>query len=108
MPSLFNFSLLATLIELAGGLVIVGYVLYALALLFRSRSIEQARLVVADGALAGLSFKVAATLLKTMELHTWEQLFLFSITLAIRTLLKMLFTWEKARLESGKDLLPRN
>ena len=61
-----------------------------------------ARVLVAEGAVFGLSFKLAGTLLKTLELHNWEQILLFDTVLVLRTALKRLFTWEKQRLQARR------
>ncbi len=97
--NLFNYTLWASLIEFAGGLLIVGYILVALFSVLRSGNIIQARLIVADGAITGLSFKVAGTLLKTIQLHTLQQILMFAAIFTLRTLLKRFFTWEKGRLQ---------
>src|SRR5689334_13095479 len=54
------------LIDLIGGLMIVGYVIAALLALMRSESVGHARILFAEGAVLGLSFKTAGTLLKTL------------------------------------------
>ncbi len=95
---LFNYTLWASLIEFAGALLIVGYIGVALVTLVRSGNIIKARLLVADGAITGLSFKVAGTLLKTIGLHTWQQILMFAAIFALRTVLKRVFTWERTRL----------
>ncbi len=101
MPGLdlFNIHGLAALIEFGGALLISGYVLVAVFFLVWRRDITRARLLVADGAIMGLSFKLAGTLLKTIELHSWNQILLFSSVLALRTLLKWLFNRERVYLE---------
>ena len=96
--NLFNYTLWASLIEFAGALLIVGYILVALVTLIRSGDIVKVRLLVADGAVTGLSFKLAGTLLKTIELQTWQQILMFVAIFALRTILKRVFTWERTRL----------
>jgi len=89
------------LIEFGGALVIVGYLVAALWRLARSRSrasIRQARLLVAEGAIWGLNFKVAGSLLNTILIHTWQQIGIFAVILALRTLLKRVFAWEQRTL----------
>lgn len=86
------------LLDLVGGLLVAGYVVAGVVTLVRTGSITQARLRVAEGAILGLSLKTAATLLKTLELHTWEQIGLFAVVFGLRTLLKQLFVWESGRL----------
>lgn len=87
------------IIEFVGALLIVGYVVAASWVLLREKNIPKARLVVAEGAIMGLSFKLAGTLLKTIELHTWGQILVFIVIFALRTLLKRLFIWEKGQLQ---------
>lgn len=95
---LFNYTLWASLIEFIGALLIVGYIVAALVVLVRSGDITRARLLVIDGAISGLSFKLAGTLLKTIELQTWQQILMFLAIFALRTILKRVFTWERTRL----------
>src|SRR5690348_2839346 len=95
----FDFTLWAFIIEFVGGSLIVGYIVAAIVTLLRGGGITQARLLAADGAITGLSFKLAGTLLKTIELHTWQQILVFIVIFALRTLLKRLFIWEKGQLQ---------
>lgn len=99
------------LIDLASALLIVAYVVAALVSLVRSgallrtagsarnNGISQARLLVAEGAVLGLSLKLAAALLKTLEIHTWDQILMFAAIFALRTVLKQLFMWEKQQVQ---------
>ncbi len=87
-------------IEMVGALVICAFVLAAVVAVLRRRSIASARLLVADGVILGLSFKLAATLLRTIELHTWKQLLVFTAILSIRLFVKRLFLWERGRLRA--------
>ncbi|WP_216320719.1 DUF1622 domain-containing protein [Deinococcus aestuarii] len=99
---------LALLVELAGSLYLLGYVGAALLALLRgppASRLEHARLLIADGVIASLSFKVAATLLKILEVQTWNQIGLFAATLALRTLLKRFFTWERRQLTRGQGMV---
>lgn len=98
---MFDFSFIRLLIEFIGALFIGGYAGGAFVVLLRYKDRERARLLVIEGALLGLSIKLAATLLKTIELHTWEQILMFTAILALRTLLKRVFLWEQTRLEAG-------
>jgi hypothetical protein len=86
------------LIDLIGGLFVVGYVLAAVVALVRTGAVPHARLLVAEGAVLGLSFKTAGTLLRTLEIHTWDQVGMFGAVLALRVVLKRLFEWEKGRM----------
>ena len=83
------------LIDLVASVVIAGYVVLAMFELARGGGIDQARLLVAEGAVLGLSFKVAAALLKTLELHTWQQILMFAAIFTLRTVLKQVFLWEQ-------------
>ncbi len=87
----------ALLIEAIGSLVIVFYAAAAAWALLRGAGLGRAQGLIAQGALAGLNFKVAATLLKTVELQTWQQIGIFAVTFALRTMLKRLFAWEAQR-----------
>ncbi len=100
MPSLplLRFDIWVVVIELIGSLIIVGYCVAALITLLRPRGMTSARLLIAQGVLTGLSFKLAGTLLKTMLLVSWNQILLFVAIFALRTALKRLFLWEQGRL----------
>ena len=91
--SIFHTGVL--LIDLVAAMVVVGYVAAAMIKLAGGCGVNEARLIVAEGAVLGLSFKVAATLLKTLEIHTWDQILMFAAIFALRTILKQLFLWEK-------------
>ena len=98
LTKFFDFVLWATIIEFIGALFIMGYLLVALKLLLQRRDIRRARLLVADGIIYALSFKVAGSLLKTISLHTWQQIWMFAATLALRIVLKQVFMWERTEL----------
>lgn len=95
----------AELIEFGGSLVVVTGCcrgLYALAVSRGAAGgIVRARLLVADGVIAALGYKTAATLLKTIELQTWNAILVFTATLALRTLVKRVLVWEEGRLRAG-------
>ncbi len=97
--------LVATLIEAAGSAILVGYVVAAIAALGRGHGPERSRLLLADGAVLSLGFKTGASLLKTLELGTWQQIGSFVAILALRTVLKQAFASERAgllKLASGR------
>src|SRR5260370_35469960 len=96
---LFDFTFWATVIEFIGALLIVGYILTALVTLVRTRDVGQARYLVATGIIAGLSFKLAGTLLKLLQLHTWQHIMMFAAIFVLRTVLKRFFVWEQTRLK---------
>lgn len=81
-----------------GALAITGYVIAAIVALISHRNIDRARLLVAEGVLTSLSFTVAATLLRIINLQTWRQILIFSIILSLRTILKKVFAWEKTQI----------
>ena len=99
--ALFRFDAWVVIIEMVGSLIIVGYCAAALATLIRSRGrgIRAARLLIADGVISGLGYKLAGTLLKTVLLVSWHQILMFAAIFALRTVLKRLFAWERERLK---------
>ncbi len=88
--------LLEVLIEAAGNVLLVGFVLGACGALLRGGGAERVRLLVAEGAVLALSFKTGATLLKTLDLPTWDRIAAFAAILALRTALKRAFAAEQA------------
>jgi uncharacterized membrane protein len=82
------------LIELVSGLLVAGFVASAVVSLVRGRPAVDARLLVARGAVLGLSLKSAATLLKTLELRTLRQFLMLAAILTLRTVLKRTFARE--------------
>lgn len=91
-------DLWVAMIEMVGALIIAGYCLAALVALARGRGPAAARLLIGQGALTGLGYTLAATLLKTLVLLSWQQIAMFAAIFALRTLLKRLFVWEQGRL----------
>lgn len=77
--------------------------LAALWALVRTRDLNRTRLLVADGILFALSFKTAATLLRTAELSGWTQIAMFVAIFALRIVLGRVVGWERRLLrgESG-------
>ena len=95
VSEILHFDFWILLIELIGSILLMRYVIAAIIVLIRgNRKIEHAQYLIANGALTALNFKLAGTLLKTIELKTWQQIFTFSTILLLRILLKRLFTWE--------------
>lgn len=86
----------AAVIEFFGSLLIAGYLLVAIAALIRAVSLDEARRLVARGAIAGLDFKMAATLLKTLSLAGWSGIGMFVSILALRVILKKTFVLDAA------------
>lgn len=89
---------LALPIQLLAALVIVVHLAAALAGLARGGGIARARLTAAEGVILGLGLITAGTLLRTLELRTWDQIAVFTVILTLRILLKRLFAWERARI----------
>jgi uncharacterized membrane protein len=98
-------SRLALCIEMAGSLIIAAGCVRGLLRLLRyrggHRALRECRLVVAAAVLDGLGFKVAAALLKTIELRSWGQIAAFAAILALRSLLKFALGRERARLSDA-------
>jgi uncharacterized membrane protein len=104
LSTVLSFLLWATIIEFLGALLIVFYLLRAIGALLFQRDVKLARFLVADGAIAGLSFKLAGALLRTIGLHTWQQILMFAVIFALRTALKQVFTWERTRVQAQEAL----
>lgn len=100
---LFSISLWATIIEFLGALLIISYIVLALVTLLRTGNVHSARLQVAAGVITGLSFKLAGTLLKTIELQTWHQIFMFIAIFALRIILKRFFNWEQNKIQQEQS-----
>lgn len=81
----------AALIETAAGLVLAGYCAVGFWSVVRSGSPDNARSLVAEGALTALSFIVCATLLKTLLLSSWQQIGIFASVFTLRIVLKKVF-----------------
>ena len=93
----------AALIELAGALGIAGCCAAALVSLARHRQPGRAQALVIEGSLWGLGLKTAASLLKTLTVHDWNGILAFAAILALRTVLKRLFTWEQQRIGAAQQ-----
>ena len=95
----------AAVIEFIGGLFVAVACLQALVSLAATRGTREglaaARLTIAGGVVAALGFKIAATLLKSLELRSWSAIAMFAALLALRTLVKASLAWEARRL-SGR------
>jgi uncharacterized membrane protein len=93
---------------MAGTIIIAAGCLRGLASLVRGGATRSAlrgcRLLLADAVLAGLGFKVAATLLKTIELRRWDQIAAFAAVLALRSFLKLALDRERQRLSDASKI----
>jgi hypothetical protein len=102
MPShpLLDFSWLGLLLQLGASIVIAAFVATSLVALTFGRGVLRARFLVAEGVIGGLGVMTAATLLRTIGLHTWREIITFALILSLRIVLKKLFVWEKQRLST--------
>ena len=95
----------AVLIEFGGSVVIAVAVVRGLAAMAAGlgsrHAVVRGRLLVADGVVAALGYKTAATLLKTIELQSWAAIGMFAAILTLRTVVKRVLVWEEGRLRSG-------
>ena len=91
----------AVLIEAADSALLVGFVLAAAGSVLRGGGPERVRLLMAGGAVLALNFKTGATLLKTLDLPTWDRIAAFAAILALRTALKRAFAAERAALAAA-------
>lgn len=89
---------LAALIEFGGALIVTVYCGLAGIRVLREREPVRARNTVAMGAIMGLNFKLAATLLKTLIAVSGNQVAMLAFVLALRTVLKWTFARERGRL----------
>jgi uncharacterized membrane protein len=87
--------LLAAMIEFIGALIITAAAISAMFVLARRKSIRKAKIHIASGAITGLDFKLAATLLKALALLSWESIGMFASIYAIRIVLKQAFHMEQ-------------
>lgn len=96
---------LALCIEMAGTLVVAVGCARGLVRLIQGagshRALRECRLAVADAVVAGLGFKIAATLLKTIELRSWDQIAAFAAILALRSVLKFALNRERERISGA-------
>ncbi len=82
-------------IDIASAVVIVGYCATGFVMAIRSGSPDEAHVLVAKGAILGLSMKTLVAFLKVMELQTWNQILMFVLIFALRAVLKRVFELEK-------------
>lgn len=95
MDAVWRFT--ADAIECTGAIVIATAAFAAIALLILCHSIAYARRIFANGAIAGLDFKLAATLLKALALLEWQQIKMFAVILSLRMILKLTFAAEEQK-----------
>jgi hypothetical protein len=94
----------AAIVEFGGTLVIVAHAAAALVGLALGRlTLDGARRVVAEGAVSGLSWKLSAALLKTVELQTFDQIGVAFAILALRHLIAFALAADRRRSDGGGD-----
>lgn len=93
---------LAAAIEFVGAVGIAAYCAAALWAASRGRGPARAQSLVIEGALWGLGFKTAATLLKAVESQSWHGVASFAVILALWTALKRVTMWEQGRLDARR------
>jgi uncharacterized membrane protein len=96
----------ASLIDICVALSVVAALARALLALARGRGLDAARLRIADGIVAALSFGVAATVLRVIVLHSWLDIAMLASIYAIRTIVKRALLWESAALRRTGIALP--
>ena len=92
-------------LELATALLLAGYVLMSLAALVSIWDPNAVRSRLAEGILLALSILAAGAVLKTIMLTLWEHMVWFVVVIAVRALLKHVFTIEAVR-RSGTQFRP--
>ena len=97
-----DFASLGLMLQVFGSLILAAFVASAWFSLGIKHNLERGRLLVANGVIACLTVMTAATLLRTISIRTWPQVFSLALTLSLRILLKRLFVWEKSKLALAK------
>lgn len=92
-------SILRTCIEAVSAFVIVAYCVGGCYVLATTRDIRKTQLIVAHGALLGMTIKLIAALLAVIQLRTWDHIALFACVIALRTILKKAIKLEMRRTE---------
>lgn len=101
MPELKIFILL---VELVSSLVIFGYCIAGFVVLIIHRSRIQSQIMVANGAVLGLSIKLVGAFLKTIEMQSWNQLAQFAAIILLRTMVKKVFLKDYLRAIKEKQV----
>ncbi|MCX5873050.1 MAG: hypothetical protein NTY51_07420 [Deltaproteobacteria bacterium] len=78
-------------IEILSSAVIFGYCVAGFAVFLQGRDRLRTQILVANGTLLGMNLKLVGALLKTIELQTWNQLALFVVIFALKTVIKKVF-----------------
>lgn len=88
-------------IDFAGAVIVMVYCVVAIGVVLRERDPAKARHLVAMGAISGLTFKLAATLLHTLVVTSWSQVGMLAFVVGLKTVLKWTFARERGRLPEG-------
>ena len=86
-----------SLLELVGIFVVIHGALGAFWQYLRgvfTRRASDFKLELAEGLVAGLEFKMAAEILKTVLIHTLEELVILGAVILLRALLSLMIHWE--------------
>ncbi len=94
-----------SIINIASSAIISGYCVAGLITLIARRSRTQAQLLVANGVLLGISLKLAATLLKTIETQSWSQIGQLVSIILLTALIKK--TFAKTASKANKQTVAR-
>lgn len=87
--SILSSSILS--IEIVSSVIIFGYCAAGFAFFISGKDGFTIKTLVANGTLLGMNLKLVGALLKTIELQTWNQLGLFVVIFALRTIIKKVF-----------------
>jgi hypothetical protein len=78
-------------IEILSSVIIFSYCVAGFVIFMKGRDRLRIQIIVANGTLLGMNLKLVGALLKTIELQTWNQLALFVVIFALRTIIKKVF-----------------
>jgi hypothetical protein len=78
-------------IEILSSVIIFSYCVAGFVIFMNGRDRLRIQIIVANGTLLGMNLKLVGALLKTIELQTWNQLALFVVIFALRTIVKKVF-----------------
>jgi hypothetical protein len=87
--SILSSSILS--IEIVSSVIIFGYCAAGFAFFISGKDGFTIKTLVANGTLLGMNLKLVGALLKTIELQTWNQLAVFVVIFALRTIIKKVF-----------------
>jgi len=97
---LLDFRAWALFIQGLGAFVLAAHVCGSMWVLVRRFDVTEARLLITRGTLAALGLMVPASILRTLVVRTWEEIFALTVLLCLRISLKHLFAWEEKRISA--------